>query len=81
MPATSSWAYLTGEASEGASAIAAEINGFAGAHVGELAGTPLTAHFLGGCPIGSSCETAVPAEAFGALRLPLPGVPKVPSTK
>ncbi|KDN79573.1 hypothetical protein DF19_29685 [Streptomyces olindensis] len=81
MPATSSWAYLTGEASEGASAIAAEIHGFTGSHVGELVGTPLTAHFLGGCPIGSSRETAVPAEAFGALRLPFLGVPKVPSTK
>ncbi|MHB9759334.1 GMC family oxidoreductase N-terminal domain-containing protein [Streptomyces sp. BYX5S] len=46
-------------ASEGASAIAAEINGFAGSNVGELMGTPLTAHFLGGCPIGDSAETGV----------------------
>jgi cholesterol oxidase len=46
-------------ASEAASAIAAEINGFAGSNVGELMGTPLTAHFLGGCPIGSSRETGV----------------------
>jgi cholesterol oxidase len=46
-------------ASEGASAIAAEINGFAGSNVGELMGTPLTAHFLGGCPIGSSRESGV----------------------
>ncbi|MFH8934454.1 GMC family oxidoreductase N-terminal domain-containing protein [Streptomyces griseosporeus] len=46
-------------ASEGASALAAEINGFAGSNVGELMGTPLTAHFLGGCPIGSSAETGV----------------------
>ena len=46
-------------ASEGASAIAAEINGFAGSNVGELMGTPLTAHFLGGCPIGASRETGV----------------------
>jgi cholesterol oxidase len=46
-------------ASEGASAIAAEINGFAGSNVGELMGMPLTAHFLGGCPIGSSRETGV----------------------
>ncbi|MFF9621958.1 GMC family oxidoreductase N-terminal domain-containing protein [Streptomyces griseosporeus] len=46
-------------ASEGASALAAEINGFAGSNVGELMGTPLTAHFLGGCPIGSSPETGV----------------------
>ncbi|GGT26921.1 GMC oxidoreductase [Streptomyces chromofuscus] len=46
-------------ASEGASAIAAEINGFAGSNIGELMGTPLTAHFLGGCPIGDSRETGV----------------------
>ncbi|MFI7411181.1 GMC family oxidoreductase N-terminal domain-containing protein [Streptomyces sp. NPDC049627] len=46
-------------ASEAASAIAADINGFAGSNVGELMGTPLTAHFLGGCPIGSSPETGV----------------------
>ncbi|MFE9096083.1 GMC family oxidoreductase N-terminal domain-containing protein [Streptomyces sp. NPDC007264] len=141
-------------ASEAASAIAEEINGFAGSNVGELMGTPLTAHFLGGCPIGASRETgvidpyhrlyghpgisvvdgaavsanlgvnpsltitaqaeramsywpnkgeadprpeqgasyarlkpvepqrpAVPAEAFGALRLPLLGVPTVPPKK
>lgn len=46
-------------ASEAASALAAEINGFAGSNVGELMGTPLTAHFLGGCPIGDSAETGV----------------------
>ncbi|MEU2281309.1 GMC family oxidoreductase [Streptomyces sp. NPDC013178] len=46
-------------ASEAASAIAADINGFAGSNVGELMGTPLTAHFLGGCPIGTSRETGV----------------------
>ncbi|MFJ8136743.1 GMC oxidoreductase [Streptomyces sp. NPDC096013] len=46
-------------ASEGAAAIAAEINGFPGSNVGELMGTPLTAHFLGGCPIGASRETGV----------------------
>ncbi|MFE0512486.1 GMC family oxidoreductase N-terminal domain-containing protein [Streptomyces sp. NPDC058964] len=46
-------------ASEAASALAAEINGFAGSNVGELMGTPLTAHFLGGCPIGASRETGV----------------------
>ncbi len=46
-------------ASRGASAIAESINGFAGSNVGELMGTPLTAHFLGGCPIGSSPETGV----------------------
>ncbi|MFF5977756.1 GMC family oxidoreductase N-terminal domain-containing protein [Streptomyces olindensis] len=46
-------------ATQSASALAAEINGFAGSNVGELMGTPLTAHFLGGCPIGSSRETGV----------------------
>jgi cholesterol oxidase len=46
-------------ATEGASALAAEINGFAGSNVGELMGTPLTAHFLGGCPIGDSPQTGV----------------------
>ncbi|MEU0968851.1 GMC family oxidoreductase [Streptomyces sp. NPDC005917] len=46
-------------ASEAATALAAEINGFAGSNVGELMGTPLTAHFLGGCPIGDSRETGV----------------------
>ncbi|WP_369233798.1 GMC oxidoreductase [Streptomyces sp. R21] len=46
-------------ASEAASAIAAEINGFAGSNVGELMGTPLTAHFLGGCPIGASAAEGV----------------------
>jgi cholesterol oxidase len=46
-------------ATEAASALAAEINGFAGSNVGELMGTPLTAHFLGGCPIGDSPRTGV----------------------
>jgi len=46
-------------AAEGASAIAAEINGFPGSNVGELMGTPLTAHFLGGCPIGASADEGV----------------------
>ncbi|MGW4567760.1 GMC family oxidoreductase N-terminal domain-containing protein [Streptomyces sp. NPDC004561] len=46
-------------ATEAASALATEINGFAGSNVGELMGTPLTAHFLGGCPIGDSPETGV----------------------
>ncbi|MFF3987637.1 GMC family oxidoreductase N-terminal domain-containing protein [Streptomyces sp. NPDC001797] len=141
-------------ASEAATVLAEEINGFAGSNVGELMGTPLTAHFLGGCPIGDSRETgvidpyhrlyghpgisvvdgaavsanlgvnpsltitaqaeramsywpnkgeadprprqgepyqrlqavephrpAVPAEAFGALRLPFLGIPAVPQKK
>ncbi|WP_393079325.1 GMC oxidoreductase [Streptomyces sp. LN704] len=46
-------------ASQAASTIAAEINGFAGSNVGELMGTPLTAHFLGGCPIGASADEGV----------------------
>ncbi|WTI18311.1 GMC family oxidoreductase [Streptomyces sp. NBC_00820] len=46
-------------ATEAASVLAAEINGFPGSNVGELMGTPLTAHFLGGCPIGDSAETGV----------------------
>ncbi|MFD7501756.1 GMC oxidoreductase [Streptomyces sp. NPDC059850] len=47
---------------EGAAAarhIAESINGFPGSNVGELMGTPLTAHFLGGCPIGASAEEGV----------------------
>ncbi|MGW7415558.1 GMC oxidoreductase [Streptomyces sp. NPDC054863] len=142
------------EASRAASLLAEEINGFAGSNVGELMGTPLTAHFLGGCPIGATADDgvidpyhrlyghpgisvvdgsavsanlgvnpsltitaqaeramslwpnkgeedprpaqgteyvrlapvepkspAVPAEAFGALRLPLLAVPAVPAKK
>ncbi|MEV7147502.1 GMC family oxidoreductase [Streptomyces sp. NPDC093084] len=46
-------------ASKAATVLAAEINGFAGSNVGELMGTPLTAHFLGGCPIGDSRESGV----------------------
>jgi cholesterol oxidase len=46
-------------ASTAASTIAAEINGFAGSNVGELMGTPLTAHFLGGCPIGATAAEGV----------------------
>ncbi|MEU5186083.1 GMC family oxidoreductase [Streptomyces klenkii] len=39
--------------------IAEEINGFPGSNVGELMGTPLTAHFLGGCPIGADASQGV----------------------
>lgn len=46
-------------ASTAASTLAAEINGFAGSNVGELMGTPLTAHFLGGCPIGATADDGV----------------------
>ncbi|MFJ9854158.1 GMC family oxidoreductase N-terminal domain-containing protein [Streptomyces sp. NPDC101150] len=47
------------EATEAATLLAQEINGFAGSNVGELMGTPLTAHFLGGCPIGEDAERGV----------------------
>nr|WP_307624201.1 GMC family oxidoreductase [Streptomyces sp. V3I7] len=46
-------------ATEAATILAEEINGFAGSNIGELMGTPLTAHFLGGCPVGASRETGV----------------------
>ncbi|GAB3957351.1 FAD-dependent oxidoreductase [Streptomyces sparsus] len=42
-----------------AAKLAEEINGFAGSNVGEVMGTPLTAHFLGGCPIGADPEQGV----------------------
>ncbi|MES4901264.1 MULTISPECIES: GMC family oxidoreductase [unclassified Streptomyces] len=41
------------EGAEAARHLAESINGFPGSNVGELMGTPLTAHFLGGCPIGT----------------------------
>ncbi|GFH36097.1 GMC family oxidoreductase [Streptomyces pacificus] len=47
------------EATRAARLLAEEINGFAGSNIGELVGTPLTAHFLGGCAIGASAETGV----------------------
>ncbi|WP_078489537.1 GMC oxidoreductase [Streptomyces bikiniensis] len=47
------------EATRAASLLAEEINGFAGSNVGELMGTPLTAHFLGGCPIGADAASGV----------------------
>ncbi|WP_166632981.1 GMC family oxidoreductase [Streptomyces sp. GC420] len=46
-------------ATEAAKTIADEIGGFPGSNVGELMGTPLTAHFLGGCPIGATPEDGV----------------------
>ncbi|QDY81189.1 GMC family oxidoreductase [Streptomyces qinzhouensis] len=46
-------------ATRAASVLADEINGFAGSNIGELIGTPLTAHFLGGCPIGADPESGV----------------------
>ncbi|KQX10345.1 cholesterol oxidase [Streptomyces sp. Root431] len=47
------------EATRAATLLAEEINGFAGSNVGELMGTPLTAHFLGGCPIGADAASGV----------------------
>ncbi|MER5308286.1 GMC family oxidoreductase [Streptomyces sp. NPDC002773] len=47
------------EATRAATLLAEEINGFAGSNIGELLGTPLTAHFLGGCPIGADAESGV----------------------
>ncbi|KOX22828.1 MULTISPECIES: GMC oxidoreductase [unclassified Streptomyces] len=46
-------------ATRAASLLAEEINGFAGSNVGELMGTPLTAHFLGGCAIGADAASGV----------------------
>ncbi|MGC5343351.1 GMC oxidoreductase [Streptomyces sp. DT171] len=46
-------------ATRSAALLAEEINGFAGSNVGELMGTPLTAHFLGGCPIGATAADGV----------------------
>ncbi|MFE2110443.1 GMC oxidoreductase [Kitasatospora sp. NPDC059463] len=46
-------------AERGARALAEEINGFPGGSVGEIFDIPMTAHFLGGCPIGDSPLTGV----------------------
>ncbi|MCE7078743.1 GMC family oxidoreductase [Streptomyces sp. ST2-7A] len=47
------------EGAEAARRLAEEIGGFAGTNVGEVFGMPLTAHFLGGCPIGDGPDTGV----------------------
>jgi cholesterol oxidase len=47
------------EGAEAARLLAEQINGFAGTNLGELFGMPLTAHFLGGCPIGADPEHGV----------------------
>lgn len=39
--------------------MAAHLGGFAASNVGEVADVPMTAHFLGGCTIGSSATTGV----------------------
>ncbi|MFI5532369.1 GMC oxidoreductase [Kitasatospora sp. NPDC051853] len=46
-------------AEQGANALAASINGFAGSSVGEIFDIPMTAHFLGGCPISDRPEEGV----------------------
>ncbi|MFC7221167.1 GMC oxidoreductase [Streptomyces polyrhachis] len=47
------------EAKTAADAVAAELGGISGTNIGEMLSTPLTAHFLGGCPIGDSAQTGV----------------------
>ncbi|MFC4032909.1 GMC oxidoreductase [Streptomyces polygonati] len=47
------------EGAEAARLIAAEIGGFPGSNVGEATRRPMTAHFLGGCPIGADAEQGV----------------------
>jgi cholesterol oxidase len=44
---------------EAAQRIADRIDGDAGGTLGELANIPMTAHFIGGCPIGDSPQTGV----------------------
>ncbi|MHC0433685.1 GMC oxidoreductase [Streptomyces sp. O3] len=44
---------------QAAGLLAERIGGFAGTNLGELTGRPLTAHFLGGCPIGANAEEGV----------------------
>ena len=47
------------EGARAADLIAEEINGFAGTNIGEATQRPMTAHFLGGCPIGEDAEHGV----------------------
>ncbi len=47
------------EGAEAARAVARQINGFPGSSVGEIMDTPMTAHFLGGCPIGADPDQGV----------------------
>ncbi len=60
---------------EAARHLAEQIGGFAGTNVGELTGMPLTAHFLGGCPIGADAEHGV-IDPYHRLH-GHPGVPVV----
>jgi len=47
------------EGAQAARLLAEQIGGLAGTNVGELLGMPLTAHFLGGCPISADPEHGV----------------------
>ena len=47
------------EGAEAARMLAEQIGGLAGTNLGELLGMPLTAHFLGGCPIAADAEHGV----------------------
>jgi cholesterol oxidase len=47
------------EGAQAARLLAEQINGQAGTNLGELLGMPLTAHFLGGCPIAADPEHGV----------------------
>jgi len=47
------------EGAEAARLLAEQIGGLAGTNFGELLGMPLTAHFLGGCPISADPEHGV----------------------
>lgn len=47
------------EGARAARLIAEQINGFAGSNIGEATQRPMTAHFLGGCPIGEDAGHGV----------------------
>ncbi|MGW7517389.1 GMC oxidoreductase [Streptomyces sp. NPDC054796] len=47
------------EGAEAVRLLAERINGFPGTNLGELTNRPLTAHFLGGCPIGGDADSGV----------------------
>lgn len=47
------------EANEAYGLMAQHMNGFAQSGISEVFDVPMTAHFLGGCPIGDSAETGV----------------------
>jgi cholesterol oxidase len=47
------------QGAEAARLLAEDIGGFPGTNVGEVLGRPLTAHFIGGCPIGADPSSGV----------------------